>query len=129
MSLNYEDYFYLAQELAGKSPTKTPSEEAKLRSAISRAYYAVFLKAREYLEYNTPLILPKDGTEHGFVREQFFALGSTDGKFIHISRSLKFLHELRKDADYAKLIDDLSRTTDSALKRAEDALKRLNTLR
>jgi uncharacterized protein (UPF0332 family) len=53
MSFEYKDFFYIAQELAGKTPSKMPSEEGKLRVAVGRSYYAVFLEAREYLELHT----------------------------------------------------------------------------
>jgi len=37
MSFDWAEYFYLAQELNG-TPTMPYSEEAKLRTIISRAY-------------------------------------------------------------------------------------------
>ena len=43
MKFDWSEYFNLAQELAGTS------EEAKLQSAVSRAYYSVFCLARNYL--------------------------------------------------------------------------------
>ncbi len=48
MSFNWSEYLNLAQELAGRS-TEPPNQEARLRSSISRAYYAAFCKARNYL--------------------------------------------------------------------------------
>ena len=52
MSFDYIDYLYLAQELVGQTPPQAAQPEAKLRSAISRAYYAAFLKARAFLEFD-----------------------------------------------------------------------------
>ena len=43
MKFDWEEYFNLAKELAGTT------EEAKLRSAVSRAYYSAFCLARNYL--------------------------------------------------------------------------------
>lgn len=43
MNFDWEEYFNLAKELAGTT------EEAKLRSAVSRAYYSAFCLARNYL--------------------------------------------------------------------------------
>ena len=58
MSFVWSDYLDLAKELLG-SAVGSPIEEAKLRSAISRAYYAVFNEARNYLVLNKPgLIIP-----------------------------------------------------------------------
>jgi uncharacterized protein (UPF0332 family) len=129
MSFEYEDYFYLAQEIAGKTPSKSANEEARLRSAISRAYYAVFLKAKDYLEQYTPLIVPNDVSVHSFVREQFFARGRTDGKFARVGQNLKFLHELRNKADYGDIISELPKKIENVLQKAEDSLKRIGELR
>ena len=43
MAFDWEDYLSLAKELASRA------DEAALRSAASRAYYAVFCKARNNL--------------------------------------------------------------------------------
>ncbi len=48
MSFNWDDYLFLAQELA-THPSNFPNQEARLRSAISRAYYSAFCKARDFL--------------------------------------------------------------------------------
>lgn len=42
------DFLKLAEELK-----YSPSDEAKLRTSISRAYYSAFLKAREWLKPQT----------------------------------------------------------------------------
>jgi uncharacterized protein (UPF0332 family) len=56
MSFNCSDYLDLARELIGQTDI-TASEEAKLRSAISRAYYAAFIQARNHLLDEKPDIL------------------------------------------------------------------------
>jgi uncharacterized protein (UPF0332 family) len=48
MMFDWSDYLDLANELAGDIASQT-TEEAKLRSSVSRAYYAAFCKARNYL--------------------------------------------------------------------------------
>ena len=64
MSFVWSDYLELAKELLGGA-VGSPLEEAKLRSAISRAYYAVFNEARDYLVLNKPdLIIPNTGEAH-----------------------------------------------------------------
>ena len=45
----WEKYLELARDLAHQDPALATNREAKYRSAISRAYYAAFHKAREYL--------------------------------------------------------------------------------
>lgn len=47
MTFDWLDYLTLAQNLAGQ--TVIVSEQAKLRSAISRAYYAAFHQAKQVL--------------------------------------------------------------------------------
>ena len=48
MSFDWLEYLSLAHELVGLSPGAA-SHEARLRSAISRAYYAAFKMAFAYL--------------------------------------------------------------------------------
>jgi uncharacterized protein (UPF0332 family) len=48
MSFDWQKYLHLAKELAGKPIQGEESREAKLRSAISRSYYAAFHTAKGY---------------------------------------------------------------------------------
>jgi uncharacterized protein (UPF0332 family) len=71
MSFNWSEYLNIARELAGQ-PTASPSDEAKKRCAISRAYYAAFCSARNYLrDKDNDLNIPVGGNAHGYVRRQF----------------------------------------------------------
>lgn len=121
-----EELFYLAQELAGKPPTKPVSNEAKLRSAISRAYYALFLKARTFIDEYTPLRVPKDPTGHEFVRNIF--RGSVDGKWKKVAYALDKLIEKRTKADYGDQISNINAEAEFSLLKAEEALNWLNEL-
>lgn len=49
MKFDWSEYFNLAQELAAISSDNFASNEAKLRFAVSRAYYSVFCLSRNYL--------------------------------------------------------------------------------
>ncbi len=60
MSFDWSEYLNLAQELAGKATTPA-SQEAKLR-AISRAYYAAFVQARNFLRDRDGLTIPREST-------------------------------------------------------------------
>jgi len=51
MAFNWEEYLILAKELIGQTSRPT-AEEARLRCAISRAYYAAFCETRDYLIAN-----------------------------------------------------------------------------
>jgi uncharacterized protein (UPF0332 family) len=66
------DFLRLAARLAQSS------EEAEPRSAISRAYYAVFLKARENLRA-TGVALTNTGRDHGLVVRALRARGGPEG--------------------------------------------------
>ncbi|MFL5800989.1 MAG: hypothetical protein ACJ8CR_04530 [Roseiflexaceae bacterium] len=66
MSFQWSRYLDLARELAGKLVT-VEGQEAKLRSSISRAYYAVFHKAKEHL-LTVDRLPPHDINEHEYVK-------------------------------------------------------------
>lgn len=69
MSFNWSEYLDLAQQLAGKAPISA-TQESRLRSAISRAYYAAFIQARNRLRDGDSLSIPLDRT-HQYVIRQF----------------------------------------------------------
>lgn len=58
MRFNWSDYFKLAQELVRQS-LRSRIKEAKLRSAISRAYYAAYIKARNHLRDKDGVTIPR----------------------------------------------------------------------
>ncbi len=82
-AFNPSEFLLLAEELA------EDEREAWLRSAISRAYYGVFLIARDALN-----VTVRDGRAHRQTRERLM----THGK--RMAFSLSLLHGLRKKADY-----------------------------
>ena len=69
MSFNWSEYLALAQQLAGKAQISA-TQESRLRSAISRAYYAAFIKGRNYLRDEESISIPEQQT-HKFVIQQF----------------------------------------------------------
>ncbi len=92
------EYIELAVLLA-KEAAAGPHQDAKLRSAISRAYYAAFLRARYYLTYKAKdLNIPRDGTAHTCVREQFRS--TTEAIRQEIWQGLDDLRKARNQADY-----------------------------
>lgn len=56
MTFDWLDYLTLAQNLVEQ--TVIVSEQAKFRSAISRAYYAAFHQAKQVLEEKDRLTIP-----------------------------------------------------------------------
>lgn len=84
------DFLALARALAG---TTDPSE-AELRTAISRAYYAVFLKARENLVRLGRITPTQSGEDHGLVIATLRGHGGPHGD------QLDKLRRNRGQADY-----------------------------
>jgi len=68
-------------------------DEGSVRSAISRAYYACFHRARDYVRTRSTVVRA-DGSAHVAVRRH---IGAVDGS---IEWDLLRLHTLRKHADY-----------------------------
>jgi uncharacterized protein (UPF0332 family) len=110
MSFGWSEYLKVARELAGQ-PTDLPSPEAKKRCAISRAYYAAFCSARNYLrdKDNDPDI-PVGGNAHGYVRRQFKI--SKDRVRREIGEYLARLVAKRNIVDYDDEIADLPNLDD-----------------
>ena len=126
MSFNWSEYFTLAQELTSKSATST-MQEAMLRSAISRAYYAAFCEARNHLLQKDAEAIPNRVNVHAFVGKQFEK--SSDTVHQKIGRLLHHLRSIRNIADYQdRFYGKLSGRTRVALLEAEEVLRLLNTL-
>lgn len=127
MSFNCVDYLYLAQELLEQALSGTqPSDEAKLRSSISRAYYAAFHKTRDYINNHTNTRVPRDGSAHVTVRD--FFKGDIDGKKDKISRFLDYLLKNRTKADYDSNVPGLAPLAQTALIRAKEVIELVNEL-
>ena len=60
MSFDWSEYLNLAKELANQAIAPA-NQEAKLRTAISRSYYAAFINARNYLRDKEGILIPKTG--------------------------------------------------------------------
>jgi uncharacterized protein (UPF0332 family) len=94
MSFDWKTYLDVSEALI-KNRT-TGFEEAYLRSAISRAYYAVFGIARSYLKSEGTTISAID--THKFLRNEF--KNSPDNIKKKIGNNLERLWRDRKEADY-----------------------------
>jgi len=97
MPFDWMDFLRLAQELS----TQTDAaywRDARLRSAISRAYYAAYHHARVYLEARGEYHPGKDDPKHLYVCEQFSK--SPDDARRRIGIALNRLRLDRTDADY-----------------------------
>lgn len=116
MSFNWSTYLDLAQELTMQAPTSL-YQEAKLRSAISRAYYAAFCKARNHLRDIDGLQVPHDGSAHRYVKEQF--KGNTLKERKRIGVSLERMKINRGKADYDDVVTNLPNTARENLELAK----------
>ncbi|MGB3511511.1 MAG: hypothetical protein WBA93_20190 [Microcoleaceae cyanobacterium] len=124
MSFDCFEYLTLAQQLAGKT-LLSASEESRLRSAISRGYYAAFILARNYLRDYEEIIIPVRQT-HQFVITQFKY--SPDLVKQGIGKDLSRLRFNRNQADYDDRIDNLPAITTRVLKLAEKVIFDLERL-
>ncbi|RLI75447.1 hypothetical protein DRP05_14825 [Archaeoglobales archaeon] len=118
MSFDWGDYLALAKELAGES------NEAKLRSAISRAYYSIFCKARNYLHGKIPLT--GKSIDHKLVSEAFKA--KDDDKLKRVGVNLERLRIDRNKADYEDDFPNIVAQTEMDLLIAQESYEVIETL-
>lgn len=125
MSFDWSDYLALARELYRQGMVHS-SKEAELRSAISRAYYAAFCKARNYLRDNENSSLSEGPEAHVEVQNKF--LQSRDRRRKEIGENLNRLRAFRNRADYRDIFSGLSNTTIASIELADDIISDLGGL-
>lgn len=125
MSFDRSDYLALARELYRQGAVHS-SKEAELRSAVSRAYYAAFCKARNYLRDKENHSLSEGAEVHAQIQDIFMA--SSDRRRREIGENLNRLRAYRNRADYRDLFSGLSKTTVAAIELADDVLSDLRRL-
>jgi len=126
--MRWSDYFDLAQELHGGA-AGTPFEEAKLRSAISRAYYAVFNEGKHFLIQRVPNIrIPIDGAAHKVVVDGFIDNPSNNPDWISIGVIMGRLKRNRTKADYDADVPKLLDLTHTCMREAATVLTLLQAL-
>ena len=98
MSFDWNMYLKLAGQLADGSG-ESGMQEAKLRAAISRAYYSAYHVARVFLQdVRHDRTHPDLGSAHAHVRTLFLDAGGDINR--RIATYLSTLHADRKHADY-----------------------------
>lgn len=123
---DWTEYLKLAKKLAGQTNI-SPSKEAMLRSSVSRAYYAVFCKTRNYLRYiEMDNSIPQGGKVHQYVINKF--INSKDNQRREIGINLDRLRVDRNRVDYDDSVKNLSSMADMDLKIAQKILSILETL-
>lgn len=125
MTFDWSEYLKLAQELAGHIASPV-SQEAKLRSSVSRAYYAAFCSARNYLSDTEGRMIPSTGQAHVYVRNEFKS--SSDRRRKSIGEDLNRLRVRRNKVDYEDSVRGLSSMVIMTLTLAQQVISRVNTL-
>ena len=113
-------YLKLAKDLAFANET---DDEARLRSSISRAYYAAFCIARNHLRDVERKEISGENV-HGYVIAQFSAKGRI-GNEKKLAMELRRLRNQRNRADYDDAVGGLSSMSKDALIRAERVISYL----
>lgn len=116
----------LAQELGESS-----GDEAKLRSSISRAYYAAFCTACNFISHVDHKPLPDDEPIHQYVANYFSGTvhgSKRNNKRSKIGSELKIMKADRVNADYDSRMSDmksLNATVKDVLMRSERVISLL----
>lgn len=129
MNFNWEEFLNVARDLTANATSQTSLQkrEGMRRSAVSRAYYAVFGTALKFLQANYPAHpLPA----HGEIRQSvidFFAF-SDDETFREIAKLLRRLRQRRNEADYKTNLTGLEKMAQNAIFDANRVLNALSGL-
>lgn len=126
MSFDWSEYLTLAQELTSAAVT-SPIQEAHLRAAISRAYYAAFCKARNFLLAKDGYLTPRGMNAHWDVVDKFER--SSDMGRRKVGTLLRSLKGIRNLVDYKETFpgNQLGRTQ-GVLLEAEQIIRLLQTI-
>ena len=117
MRFDLRQYFTLARELASH-----PDNEAAMRSAISRAYYAAYNTAARH-KGTRGVAATREGSHRG-VWEELRRSGNIDWRRAG-NKGRDFL-ELRRAADYEDEVSNLRNGMYGALNTADEILRLLN---
>jgi uncharacterized protein (UPF0332 family) len=118
MIFDWDEFRKLANELRERDT------EASQRTAVSRVYYAVYWKARMFLE-DEGFIFRQNDSSHRQIWEEYKNKGLT---FRAISVSGSALHQNRVKADYFAEIKDLDTLLKESFKLAENVFSYLQQI-
>ncbi len=126
MSYNWFDFLKLAEALVADPQSHGP-REAVLRSAISRAYYAIHCSARCLVRQDPhgPR-LRGNGTDHRVIIE--YLQGSSDSRRQSIGAKLDRLHHNRIWVDYRNTVTALPSKADVSVRDARQMAEMLKNL-
>jgi len=125
---DWQEYYLLARELLSQADS-SPHKEAMLRSAVSRAYYAAFHRACDYLrevnEYPTRQQFEGSRRETHRFLISIFTNNPDYPERDKIGQMLDSLKDLRHKADYAKSVEKHVFRKKSRVKEIIDEAKRV----
>ena len=119
MNFNWEDYLTFAQEI------KERPDEAAQRSAISRAYYCVFHKAKNYAKAHLGYVYRPDNPSHSGMWRTFKNNGKTLNAIFNYGTKLK---DFRENADYQDEFKNIESSLVQAFQSADNALTYLKQI-
>jgi uncharacterized protein (UPF0332 family) len=125
MSFIWADFLTLAASLQ-QNPTIPGPEEASLRTAISRAYYAAFRSARDLAQAKEGFLPSGTGQYHGRVQQHF--RNQTDHIHRKIGADLGRLCDNRRKADYEGAVRRLPSVAQLSVQMAGAILNRLGSI-
>ncbi len=120
MSFDWAEYQLLAERL------RHEEGEAERRSALSRVYYSVFCRARNYLADTGFVVSAMGSGSHQQVWNEFRMRGRTHNP---IGLKGKSLHHNRIKADYEEKVENLDKLVDESFRTAEEILYYLKQVR
>ncbi len=115
VTFNWIEFLTLAENLVGNPVT--PNQEAKLRCAISRAYFGAYCRVRNFLRDIEGETFPRTAEAHQKVCEILDK--SSDIRRKQISQNLQRLRLDRNKADYKDTFTGLSRSSSAAISLAK----------
>ncbi len=130
MSYDWCEFLDLALALQGDAP-QSAVPDAALRSAISRAYYACFCSAREYVNAQPGVpALPGNASAHSRLADYLILEGQQLGNqtLLTLGRALRQLRMQRNAADYEDVLPRLPDEARTAINRARAILGHLQHL-
>lgn len=119
MVFDWKEYLIFAEEI------KLRPEESAKRSAISRAYYCVFHKAKNYATEHLGYIYRPDNPSHAGMWREFKNKGITLNAIYNYGMKLKNFREV---ADYYDEFENIESSLIQTFHNANHVLKELKNL-
>lgn len=129
LDLDWYAYLKLAKELAESSEGLSHHDkEARQRSAVSRAYYAIFLSARDVFDPEHESLSHEERKEYHAKLWKRLRTNPHRADHRYIGDQARALGESRRQADYGEYIYDLHHVVADAIASAEDLREHLESL-